>query len=88
VLDLLHVPSPGPAVAPPDEIFEVDREEGSNPDQRLSDGRLAPPFDAAERGGSPRPSLVADVDVVAIAPAAMETRTSLSPCQSRERKGS
>jgi hypothetical protein len=55
VVDLLLVPSPGPAAAPPDEIFEVDQEEGGNPDQKLSHGRLAPPLDAAEPGGSPRP---------------------------------
>jgi hypothetical protein len=42
-------------LAPPDEIVAVDHEEGSNPDRKLSHGRPAPPFDAAERGGSPRP---------------------------------
>jgi hypothetical protein len=57
----------GRAAAPPGEIIEVDHEEGSNLDREHSPGRLAPPFDAAERGGSPRSSLVAGVAVVAMA---------------------
>ena len=36
VLDIPHVPPQGPATVPPDETFEVDREEGSNPDQAFS----------------------------------------------------
>ena len=81
VVDLLLVPSPGPAVAPPDEIVEVDQEEGGNPDQKLSHGRRAPPFDAAEPGGSPRPSPVAD-GAGSDGAGHGEGQTSLSACQS------
>ena len=65
----------------PTRSFEADQEEGGNPDQKLSHGRLAPPFDAAEPGGSPRPSPTADVagsDGVGHG----EGQTSLSACQS------
>jgi len=84
VLDILHVPSSGPATPPPVGIVEVDHEEGSNPRSRPQlPGRLAPPLDAAERGGFPRP-FPQLTSPVATAPVTAKAKTSLSACQTGE----
>jgi hypothetical protein len=85
VLDIPHVPSSGPAAAPPVGIVEVDHEEGSNPepDHHFS-WQTRPAAKADQR--VPEDPQAADVAVVAIAPTTVGTTTGLPRVRAWERK--
>ncbi len=69
----------GVQFAPPVEIVEVDPEEGSNPDQKLSYGR---PARAIQCGRVPEVPPAAGVAEVAMALATTGTTPQLSACRS------